>query len=54
LKKSKTPQFIPHEIVAGRGTGIGTQFSIEDVNADGHPDIVLSNKKGVNILLQKR
>ena len=54
IEKGKAPQFIPHEIVAGRGTGMGTQFSIADVNADGHPDIVLSNKKGVNVLLQKR
>jgi hypothetical protein len=54
IEKGKAPQFIPHEIVAGRGTGVGTQFVIEDVNADGHPDIVLSNKKGVNVLLQKR
>jgi hypothetical protein len=47
------PQFINHEIVAGKDTGIGTQFEIEDVNKDGRPDIVLSNKKGVNVLLQK-
>jgi hypothetical protein len=54
IEKGKAPQFIPHEIVAGRDTGVGTQFVIEDVNADGHPDIVLSNKNGVNVLLQKR
>ena len=48
------PEFIPHEIVAGRDTGIGTQFEIRDMNADGRPDIVLSNKKGVNLLIQQR
>lgn len=46
------PTFVPHEIVAGRDTGIGTQFAIHDVNADQRPDIVLSNKKGVNVLVQ--
>ncbi|MEZ6057149.1 MAG: VCBS repeat-containing protein [Planctomycetaceae bacterium] len=48
------PKFIRHEIPAGLDTGIGTQFAITDMNADGLPDIVLSNKKGVNILLQTR
>ena len=46
------PQFIRHEIEAGRGTGVGTQFTIADVNHDGRPDIVLSNKKGVHVLVQ--
>ncbi len=52
IETGRTPQFIPHEIVAGRNTGIGTQFMIRDMNADEQPDIVLSNKKGVNVLLQ--
>ena len=51
-EKGKAPRFIPHEIVAGRGTGVGTQLTIQDMNADSRPDIVLSNKKGVNVLLQ--
>lgn len=49
----QAPTFVPHEIVAGRDTGIGTQFVIHDVNGDNRPDVVLSNKKGVNVLLQK-
>ena len=52
-RSKEGPKFIPHKIVAGKGTGIGTQFQIQDMNADGKPDIVLSNKAGVNILLQK-
>lgn len=52
--KGQAPKFVRHDIPAGLDTGIGTQFTIADMNADGHPDIVLSNKKGVNILLQKR
>jgi hypothetical protein len=52
--KGKPPKFIRHEIQAGRDTGIGTQFLVTDMNGDGKPDIVLSNKKGVNVLLQAR
>ncbi|MFQ5733479.1 MAG: FG-GAP repeat domain-containing protein, partial [Planctomycetaceae bacterium] len=51
-RKGKPPKFVRHEIEAGRGTGIGTQFQVTDMNGDGKPDIVLSNKKGVNLLLQ--
>jgi hypothetical protein len=55
VKRSKgnPPEFTPHQILAGKGTGVGTQFEIHDMNKDGKPDIVLSNKKGVNVLLQK-
>ena len=55
IKRSKgqPPKFIPHEITAGKDTGIGTQFQATDFNGDGRVDIVLSNKKGVNLLLQK-
>ncbi len=52
-EKGKAPKITPHQIVAGLGTGVGTQFEIHDMNNDKKPDIVLSNKKGVNILLQK-
>ena len=50
--KGKPPVFLRHEIEAGRGTGIGTQFLVTDMNGDKRPDVVLSNKKGVNVLLQ--
>jgi hypothetical protein len=52
-KTGSPPEFERHEILAGRDTGIGTQFSIADVNGDGKLDIALANKKGVNILLQR-
>jgi hypothetical protein len=52
-KQQGGPEFIAHEIVAGRDTGVGTQFQVTDMNGDNRPDIVLSNKKGVNVLLQK-
>ena len=51
--KGQPPQFIRHEIAAGRDTGIGTQFQTIDFNGDGKLDIALSNKKGVNLLIQK-
>lgn len=50
--KGQPPEFIPHEIVAGRDTGVGTQFQVADMNGDERPDLVLSNKKGVNVLVQ--
>jgi hypothetical protein len=50
--KGLLPKFIRHEIAEGRDTGVGTQFEVTDVNGDGRPDVVLSNKKGVNLLLQ--
>jgi hypothetical protein len=51
--KGKAPEFIAHEITAGRDTGVGTQFLTKDMNGDGKVDIVLGNKKGVNVLVQK-
>lgn len=47
------PKFTAHKIVAGSGTGIGTQFEVKDINGDKKPDVILSNKAGVNVLLQK-
>ena len=52
-QKGSPPNFTPHEIVAGRNTGIGTQFEVRDINGDHRPDIILSNKKGVHLLVQK-
>lgn len=51
--KGQAPKITPHKIIAGNNTGVGTQFEIRDMNLDKKPDIVLSNKKGVNVLLQK-
>lgn len=49
LKKGKV-KFIPHQI--DNHSGVGTQFEIADMNKDGRPDIVTSNKKGVHLFLQ--
>lgn len=51
--KGQAPRFVKHEISAGKDTGLGTQFAIADINRDGHLDVILSNKKGVNVLLRK-
>lgn len=52
-KKGSAPLFERHQILAGKETGVGTQFLVRDMNEDKKPDIILSNKKGVNVLLQK-
>ena len=35
-------------------SGIGTQFATQDVNGDGLPDVIISNKKGVFLFIQVR
>jgi hypothetical protein len=52
--RGQAPTFVRHEIEAGLGTGIGTQFTVQDLNRDGTLDLILANKKGVNLLLQQR
>jgi hypothetical protein len=45
-------QFVPHQI--DDASGIGTQFTVADVNGDGWPDVVTSNKRGVYLFEQVR
>ncbi|MBI3823777.1 MAG: VCBS repeat-containing protein [Planctomycetes bacterium] len=44
--------FTPHLI--DDDSGIGTSFAIADMNGDGLPDVIVSNKKGVHVFLQQR
>ncbi len=37
-----------------KDSGVGTQFNVCDFNDDGLLDVVVSNKKGVHVFLQKR
>jgi hypothetical protein len=52
-ERGQPPRFERQEIDAGKDTGIGTQFQIADIDRNGTLDLILSNKKGVNLLLQK-
>jgi hypothetical protein len=50
--KTGSTRFVPHLI--DDDSGVGTQFTILDMNGDGLPDIIISNKKGVFVFLQVR
>ncbi|MCU0914902.1 MAG: DUF1080 domain-containing protein, partial [Planctomycetes bacterium] len=43
-------EFVQHTI--DQDSGIGTQFELVDLNADGKLDVVTANKKGVHLFLQ--
>ncbi len=43
--------WVPHLI--DNDSGVGTQVLATDVNGDGRPDIVVGNKKGAHVFLQK-
>jgi len=45
-----TVRFVPHEI--DRDSGVGLNFAVADLNADGRPDVATANKKGVHVFLQ--
>ena len=47
-----TAEFIPH--LVDNDSGVGTQITAGDLNADGKLDIISSNKKGLSIFIQKR
>lgn len=56
LKQGKGPDgiatFTP--VVIDEDSGIGTQFEIADINGDKLPDVIVSNKKGVHVIVQSR
>ncbi len=43
--------FVPHRI--DDDSGVGVQLSTGDANGDGRPDVVIGNKKGAFVFLQK-
>jgi hypothetical protein len=53
LKRTgKTAEFIPH--LVDNDSGVGTQITAHDLNGDGRPDLISSNKKGLSIFIQQR
>ena len=44
-------EYIPHKI--DDDSGVGTQFSVGDMNGDRLPDVVVGNKKGASVFLQQ-
>ena len=52
MEKGKPVEFVPHLIDAQ--SGVGAQFVTTDFNGDGAVDIVISNRKGVFVFLQKK
>ncbi len=49
-EKGGEVKWIKHEI--DNDSGVGTQFTIADMNGDKLPDVITSNKKGVHVFLQ--
>jgi hypothetical protein len=47
-----TVDWVPHLI--DDDSGVGTQVVVGDVNGNGHPDIVVGNKKGTFVFIQER
>jgi hypothetical protein len=45
-------EFVPHLI--DNDSGVGTQVVAGDINGDGLPDVVVSNKKGAFVFLQEK
>ena len=51
-EKGGEVKWIKHEI--DNDSGVGTQFTIADMNGDKMPDVITSNKKGVHVFLQQK
>jgi FG-GAP-like repeat len=51
-EKDGITSFTPHLI--DDDCGVGTQFEVTDLDGDGLLDVVVSNKRGVRVVLQKR
>ncbi len=51
-RKGREAEFIPHLIDSD--SGVGTQITVADLNGDGLPDILSSNKKGIHTFIQQK
>jgi hypothetical protein len=52
-RKSSDGQTTFTPFVIDDDSGVGTQFEVMDINGDGKPDVIVSNKKGVYLHIQK-
>ncbi|MFC5410132.1 FG-GAP repeat domain-containing protein [Larkinella bovis] len=52
FQPGKNPSWIPHEI--DNNSGVGLHVTVEDINNDKRPDIVVGNKKGVHVFVQQK
>lgn len=52
-EKKKDGLTIFNPVVIDTDSGIGTQFEVNDINGDGKPDVIVSNKRGVFVHIQK-
>ncbi len=50
-RKGGKAEFLPHRI--DDDSGVGTQVKAADINNDNLPDIVVGNKKGLHVFMQK-
>lgn len=51
-RENGVAHYEPH--LVDDASGVGTQFAVRDLNGDNQPDIVVSNKGGVFVFLQRR
>lgn len=49
--KDKSVDYVPYQI--DDNSGVGTQITAGDINGDGLPDVISSNKKGVHVFLHQ-
>jgi hypothetical protein len=51
VRRNGTAEFIPHLIDSD--SGIGTQVTVQDINGDSLPDVIVGNKKGAFVHVHK-
>src|SRR5690606_22566805 len=52
VRDGENVEFVPHLI--DDDSGVGTQVTVADISGDGRPDVIVGNKKGTFISIQRR